>query len=175
MNTLDALFCRKSIRSYTSEKISRDQLELILKAAYSSPVARARYDSLHLTVIEDANLLTQIDRAAFEYMGYQQHPLHEAPTFVLVSSSALEEELGNVEYSNAAIQVHSMGLAATELGIGCCYIWGSVRAINTHPELIEQLNLPEGFVPCCGIVLGATSENYTEHDIPTDWISTDFR
>ncbi|MGI6105945.1 MAG: nitroreductase family protein [Raoultibacter sp.] len=174
MNTLDALFCRKSIRNYTGEKISRDQLELILKAAYSSPVARARYDSLHLTVIEDTDLLTQIDRAAFEYMGYQQHPLHEAPTFILVSSSALEEELGNVEYSNAAIQVHSMGLAATELGIGCCYIWGSVRALNTHPELIEQLNLPEGFVPCCGIVLGITNESNAERKISSEKIATNF-
>ncbi len=39
MNAMDAIFSRRSIRSYTGEMPSDDELDLILKAVYASPWA----------------------------------------------------------------------------------------------------------------------------------------
>lgn len=42
------------------------------------------------------------------------HPLYNAPTLIVVSSKKPEPMMENVAYSNAAIMVHNMALAATE-------------------------------------------------------------
>ena len=67
-----------------------------------------------------------------------------------------------------------MATAATELGIGSCHIWGAVRLLNDNAELLEELSLPEGMVPCCAIILGRTDEKYELRSIPENKISTNF-
>jgi len=93
-----------------------------------------------------------------------------APMQIIVSSASAD----NVGFSNAAIVVHNMALAAAELGVGACYIWGAVMAINQNPKLVQKLGLPEGFTPCCSIILGKTDEKYTLREIPADRIQTKF-
>ena len=57
------------------------------------------------------------------------------------------------------------------LNIGTCYIWGAVAALFQAPEIMKKLNLPEGFIPCCGITLGKTDYEYVLRDIPADRIA----
>lgn len=99
------------------------------------------------------------------------HPLYGAPVFILVSTKTPAKMMENVAFSNAAIIAHNMALEATELGIGTCYIWGAVAAITTSPDLVKELNLPEAFIPCCGIVLGKTDYKYELREIPENRIS----
>ena len=174
METMNALYNRKSVRTYIGKKISEDALRTILKAASAAPVGLGKYDTVHLTVIENPDILAEIDSAAAEMFGSPDiHPLYGAPVFVLISVKPGADTPNNVEYSNAAIVVHNMALAAVNLGVGCCHIWGAIAALNQHPELLKKLNLPEGFVPCCGITLGETEEIYTSRDIP-DRIATNY-
>ena len=77
----------------------------------------------------------------------------------------------NVVYSNAAIMVHNMALAATELGVGSCYIWGAVAAASHNPQILSELKLPEGFIPCCAICLGKTEETYEFREVPANKIA----
>lgn len=44
MNTLEAISKRKSTREYKPEQISKENLDVVLKAGMSAPVAMARYD-----------------------------------------------------------------------------------------------------------------------------------
>ena len=167
METINALFSRKSIRNYTGEKISEDKLKEILKAAKAAPVGMGKYDTVHLTVIENPELLQDIDAAAAKMFGNpDMHPLYGAPTFVVVSAKPENETPNNVEFSNTAIMAHNMALAAVDFGIGCCHIWGAVMALSISPDLVNRLELPDGYTPCCGIVLGGTTEQYTMRDIP---------
>jgi nitroreductase len=130
-----------------------------------------QYDSVFLTVISNPNLLKKIDKACADFMHQpDSHPLYGAPTLIIVSSKIVAH-MENVAYSNAAIIAHNMALEATELGLGTCYIWGAVTAINTTPELVKELNLPGNFVPCCGVILGKTSESYPLREISSDKIA----
>lgn len=167
MNTFEAIYSRKSVRSYTGEPVAETELNEILKAAYAAPVGRARYDSLHLTVITDKDYLSRWDRATAVSFGDPDiHPLYGAPTVILVSSTlAGEPEADNVSYSNAAIIVQNMAIAATELGVGSCHIWGAVRTLNVSPDLLAELALPEGMVPCCALIVGKTDEKYELREI----------
>ena len=53
MNTLEAIAKRKSTRNYTPEQIPEEALAVILKAGFAAPVAMAKYDSLHITVVQN--------------------------------------------------------------------------------------------------------------------------
>lgn len=171
MDFINKLFSRKSIRSYTGGTVSDYDLNLILKAGNAAPVGKGRYDTLHLTVVSNPDLIMRIDKLTAEYLGKpDMHPLYGAPLFVIVS---LKQESGlpdNVSYSNAAIVAHNMALAAMSLNIGTCLIWGAIRAVNESPEILAELHLPEGFSPSCAITLGGTDDCYTLRDVPEDKI-----
>ena len=172
MNTIEAICSRKSIRSYTGESITAEELDTILKAANASPVGMGQFDSLHLTIITNPALLSDIEKATAAMFGKpDMHPLYNAPMLILVSSRKPAPMMENVVYSNAAIMVHNMALAATELGIGSCYIWGAIAAISHQPAILSELKLPEGFIPCCAICLGKTEATYELREIPTDRIA----
>jgi nitroreductase len=160
MDTLKAIYSRKSVRSYTGEPPTNSQLAEILKAANASPVGRGLYENLHLTVVSDADLLAAIDaNAASDACA---HPLYGAPLLIIVSSSAE----GNVPSANVGIVVHSMALAAVELGIGHCDIFGAIRELKNNAALVAQLQLPAGFSPLGALVLGVSTEDYEPREIP---------
>ena len=172
MELNDVIFSRKSVRSYTGEAPSEADLNKILAAGNAAPVGMGAFDSLQLTVITSADILAQIDGACAKMFGKpDMHPLYGAPMLVLVSSKVPEGGLNNVTYSNAAIVVQNMALQATELGVGACHIWGAVAALNGAPEVVAQLQLPEGFAPCCGLALGVTDQTYEPRDIPAGRIA----
>lgn len=174
MNTLETLFARKSVRSYTGEMPTNEELELILKAANASPVGLKQYDTLHLTVIKSAELLAEIEHAAGAMFGKADedfHPLYGAPVLVVVSLKKPAPGMEATAISNAAIVAHNMAIAATALNLGVCHIWGATAGLARNEELVKKLNLPADFAPCCAVCVGKTEEVYTEREIPTDRIA----
>ena len=173
MQTFENLYSRRSVRNYTGEGLSQQELAEILKSAYAAPVGRAQYDTLHITVIENQDFLARWEAAVGEATGNPDaHPFYGAPVMILVSSVVGEPPMDNVAYSNAAILVQNMALAAVELGLGSCHIWGAVRVLNTRPDLLRELPLPAGKKPCCGIILGKTEVEYTLREVAENRIET---
>lgn len=175
MNTLETLYSRKSIRNFNGDGITEAELQEILKAAYAAPVGHALYDTLGLTVISNKELLEKWEKHMATVTGEPDlHPFYGAPTVILVSSVMPAAPMNNVKYSNAAIVVHNMALAATELGVGACHIWGATGVLDGNAELIRELKVPEGMVPCCAIALGKTDEKYIIREIPDNRIKTEY-
>ena len=175
MNTFDNLYSRKSIRNFNGKNFTDAELKEILKSAYAAPVGHALYDTLALTVITNKDFLNRWEDAVAEHDNAPgKHPFYNAPTVILVSSVMSPAPTDNVHYSNAAGIVQNMALAATELNIGACHIWGAVRVLNKKPELIKELNIPENMVPCCAIALGYTDEKYEIREIPENRIETTY-
>lgn len=173
MNTIDTICRRKTVRSYTGENITKEELDIIIKVANASPVGMGQYDSLHLTIITNAELLKEIDAVGAAMFGKpDMHPLYGVPTLILVSSRQPAPMMENVAYSNAAIMAHNMALAATELGVGSVYIWGAAAALSRNDNILKKLDLPEDFIPCCAIGLGKTDFTYDEKEILLDRIAT---
>lgn len=174
MNTLEAIYSRKSIRTYTGESISEEELSAVLKAANAAPIGMGRYEDVHLTVISNRELLNKINTAGAKMFGKPEaNVLYGAPMLLLISAKLPEAEgMRNVAYSNAAIIAQNTALAATELKIGVCHIWGATIALSACPEILKELNLPAGFTPCCAVTLGKTDETYSPRQIPEDRIET---
>lgn len=162
---------RKSIRSFTGENISEKSLKNILHAANVSPVGMGKYDSIHLTVVQDKNILAEIEKTTANFFKVENRSfLYGAPELIIVSTSATD----NVGYSNAAIIAHDMVLAAVNENVGACHIWGCMIALSTNPELMKKLSLPEGFTPTCAVALGKTEDTYTEREIPKERININY-
>lgn len=174
MNTFEALYSRRSIRSYNGENLTENELKEILKSAYAAPVGRARYDTLALTVVSNKDVLAKWEEEAAKAFGNPgMHPFYGAPTVIIVSSVD-PSEMSNVRYSNAAIIVQNMAIAAAELGVGACHIWGAIPALCGSEELKKALSIPETMVPCCALALGHTTEKYTPRQVENDRIVTNF-
>ena len=69
MNTLEAIKKRVSCRAYKPEQISEEALNEILKAGMSAPVASAMYDSMHITVVQNEEVLKQIVDLSSEFLS----------------------------------------------------------------------------------------------------------
>lgn len=165
METLEALCSRKSVRNYTGEPVSDRELELLIYAAQASPVVMADFNKFQLTVITNVNLLDKIEAAGRRLVrGAFKHPLYGAPMMILVSAQIFPGR-ENTMYSSAAMIVHNMALEATELGIGSCCIWYPIAATLARPDILNRLNLPEGFEPCCSLIVGKTEETFPQREV----------
>lgn len=174
MDYFEVIQRRKSSRQYTGEAVSKEALEMILDTAMTSPVAHARYEDMHLTVITDKALLQAISENARKQTGREGDPLYGAPLMVLVSVRPLSDTPQNNEYSSAAIIAHNMTLTATALGLGSCDIWGTIVLASQNPELVARFGLPERFVPTCAVVIGATDEPLPLREIDKKKIATNY-
>lgn len=166
METLKTITSRHSVRTYTGEPLPEACLEKILLAANAAPVGMGRYDQMHLTVVSNKEFLKETDKAAAAFMHREgAHPTYGAPTLIFISGK---------DAASAAMVAHSMALAATDLGIGVCYLWGVTATVSNTPELLAKLSLPEGHELLAAVGVGPTNETYTERDIPKDRIATTY-
>lgn len=169
MNTLEAIAKRKSTRAYKDVQIPEEALDTILQAGFASPVAMARYDSLHITVVQSQDLLDKVNTAAaemlFRAMGVRKNTDFGAKTLVLVSSMPIHRT--GMEYINAGIVIENMVLAATDMGIDSVILGGAPSAISQDAELMKELGIPEGLSPLVGAFFGygVNDEPAKEHTI----------
>ncbi len=170
METSKTIKTRKSTRSFTGA-LSEEDLQTVLMAGQAAPIGMGKFDQMHMTVIRCKDLLSEIGHAGGELFGNpDMDALYGAPCLILISTQIPDPAAGNVPYSNCACMAENMTLMATDIGLGSCLIWGAVGALNTKPELVAKLDLPEGFTACCGIIIGETDDELTERDVPADKI-----
>ena len=174
MNTLEAIAKRKSTRAYKAEQIPEEALEKILKAGCAAPIAMAKYDTLHITVVQNEDLIARIfDEAAdmiFATLGMKTSMNYGAKTLIVVSS--LPPHRVGMEYANAGIIIENMVLAATDLGIDSVIMGAPIAALAANAELAQKISIPEGFKPLLGAVFGYAVEETPakEHTITVNRI-----
>lgn len=160
MEFSEVLFHRHSCRQYTDQPVNDAQLKTVLQAANAAPVGMGAYDTVHLTVIRNAEFLSALGETTRQFMHIENDPLYGAGLLILVS--ARPDMPPNIEFENAAAIIENMLLAATDQGLGSCYIMGAIAALNTNPGLVKKLSLPEGFVPVAAAAVG-----YEAQEVPT--------
>lgn len=171
MNTMKALLERKSVRSYTGDPVTVEQRDQLLKAAYASPISMGQYDSLVLTVVQDSKLLAQIDDTAAKAFGHEKM-LYGAPMLIIVSTQVKGDASDNSPYSNAATVIENLNLAAVDLDLGACHIWGAIAAVANDAQLKQTLKIDAGLTLVAGLVVGPTDDAYADRDIPKNRIKT---
>lgn len=148
MNALEAIAKRISVRNYKTEQISDEILEKILKAGMSAPVGSAAYDSLHIIVIQNIDLLNQISDAVTEMvtkmLGKRLDKNFGALTMIIVS--AKPGMMPRIEYANAACVLENMAIVATSLDIDNIIYGGASAVVAQNEELKNSLKFPKASI-----------------------------
>ena len=87
MNFYDVLQKRVSTRSFTDQKVSEEDIKILLDAAKKAPIANGAYEACRLTVITDKSLIEEISREYNEFAGKESDSLFGAPLFLIFSSN----------------------------------------------------------------------------------------
>ena len=160
MDTLEAIAKRKSTRSYTSEQLPEETLEKILKAGCAAPVSMANYESLHITVVQNPEMLQRINHASeealFQMTGIRKNGDYGAQTLILISSTPVHRP--GAEYTNVGIVMENMVLAATALGLDSVMLGAAPVAISRDKKCMKELGIPEGYTPLLGAAFGYGAE-----------------
>lgn len=140
----------RSIRRYTNDPISEEDLTLILEAGRLAPTAINEQD-IKLLATTDAEL---IDRLYDACNG--QAMLKSATGFIGVATGsrrimACQEKAGTVD---ASIILTCMALQAEALGYGLCWL-GNFN----HEKVAEAFDLPEGYKVVCVAPMGHPAES----------------
>ncbi len=174
METLEAIAKRTSTRKFKKNQISEENLQTILKAGMSAPVGSGLYDSLHITIIQNMEILNTIGDAVtemvFKKIGKRMNKNFGAPTMIVVSSKPAI--LSGIEYANAACVIENMAIAATSLGIDNV-VWAGPSVVISEEKAIRSIvNIPDGFNPVLCISFGYGAEDNTpkRHEIASNRI-----
>lgn len=152
MEFTDVLALRQSTRSYTEEKVAKEDIEKILAAAQRAPVGMHNYKGYLLSVITAGDVLDAMKTAYTKASGKTNDPSYGAPLFILVSKT--KDALDELVKYDAACIIENMHLAAAELGLGSVYIHGMIFAIRGEKEWQKAAGLSDDAVPICGISVG---------------------
>ena len=162
MELFEAIEKRFSNRKFLDKQIKDDDLRKILKAGMQAPVGRGKYEDMHITVIQTKDFLNEISGLADRSVFYN------APTLVIISA---RDDGHGLDKENSACVAMNMLLSATALGIGNIYLNLVIGLIKENKEVLNKLNLPEGFVPIVGVGLGyADGSHIKNHEISVDYM-----
>lgn len=164
METFETLFSRVSTRDFNDKEVSAELIERILQAGMSAPVGRARYDTLHITVVKDQTFLDGVTELAKDTSPRERAPFYGAKTLIVVSSKMSESPA--IEYSNVACVIENMALAARALNVASVYLWAFVKPLIAVPELCAKLELLEGFTPVSALAIGYSDTPLEVFDNP---------
>ena len=138
---LDNILSRKSVRSYTEQDVSQEQIETILKAAMAAP-SGVNLQPWRFVVVREQSTKEKLA------VGFNKM-IAQAPVAIVVCGVTTRDDgqpNGNWATENLLLAVEALGLGAVWTA---CYPY-DVRMDPT----IEALGLPEDVKPYCIVPIG---------------------
>ena len=150
MDFKDLVQKRRSIRKFTDEEISSEQLQLILRAALMSPTSKGTR-AWHFIVVDDKDMLEKMSNV--REMGSQ---------FVAGAAVAIvvlgDRDVTDAWVEDAALAAVTMQYQAAELGLcSCwCHIRNRFSAVQEPADNLLRflLKYPENLTAECIIGIG---------------------
>lgn len=154
---------RRSIRKYTNEAVTDEQIEYITRCALMSPAGK-RINPWEFYVTRDAAKIRPL--SACRTYGSGMFQTAEAAVVVAVDAS-----LTDVWQFDAAIAAHNLLLAAEDCGLGACWcqVYGRFvdedNSKSAEQHVKEILGIPENLTVVCIISLGHKDEERKPFDL----------
>lgn len=147
---LNAIAKRSSIREYTGEVVSRDQLETIIKAGMAAPSAM-NHQPWEFVAIDDRALLDKLG----DVLPYAKM-LHKAGAAIAVCGNVEKDcpaPYNSIWIHDCSAATENILLAVEALGLGA--VWTAVEPSDALVAVVKDaLKLPDNVVPLCVIPIG---------------------
>lgn len=154
MDVLEVIRRRRSIRAYTNEDVSEENIEKLIDAATWAPSA-GNIQPWEFVIVRDAGTKRRLSTAALD-----QRFIEEAPVVIVVCANEARsgrryDQRGRTLYclQDTAAATQNILLTAYALGLGTCWIGAF------HEEGVKKaLNAPTGMRPVAIIPVGHPAE-----------------
>ena len=166
---LQAISDRRSIRAYKKEEVTREQIEILLKAGQEAPSAR-NTQPWHFSVTHNVGLLKEISdeasKAAEQDLG---DVFHGAPLAIFLSCDA-SSRWARID---CGIATQTIALAAHAIGLGSVILGRPEGALTGQKAdyFKKRLKFPESYSFAVAIAIGVPAGTKDAHPIEPDRIS----
>lgn len=160
---LELLKNRRSIRKFTDEKISKEDLDKILKVGLLAPSSMGK-KPVEVIVVEDKKTILKLETCK----KHGTLPLKTAPLVIAVIA---DSELSDVWVEDASIVSILIQLEVEKLGLGSTWIQMRKRESmekSSEEAVREVLEIPEKYGVLSLIAIGHKDEEkkpYDENDL----------
>lgn len=117
MEVMEAILTRHSTRKFTDQPVSKELLEEIASAGTYAASGRNRQPAL-VVAVTNPELIAELSRINAEIMGTDGDPFYGAPAVLVV----LADKSSPTYLYDGSLVMGNMMLAATNLGLGNCWI-----------------------------------------------------
>ncbi|MDR1174912.1 MAG: nitroreductase [Treponema sp.] len=157
-STLDDLIARRSIRSYTGEQITDEDLNLILEAGTYAPSGQG-HQSAVIVVVQNKAVITKLSKLNADALNMRDvDPFYGAPTVLAV----LADKTKATPYEDGCLILGNLMNAAYAVGLGSCWIHRGkeVFEMEEGKELLRKWGLDNGnYMGIAFCLLGYPAEN----------------
>jgi nitroreductase len=154
---------RRSVRAYTDEPVSKEQIQAVLEAGTWAPTTMNR-QPWKFIIIEDKKLIKYVSDETKVLVKQMMPPLakqfsteadvvcYNAPVLILVCTEK-NKQWENVNLLDSVLAAQNMFLKAYELGLGTCYM-GFVNLLNSKPDVLKKIGVPDNYQMTVPFILG---------------------
>jgi nitroreductase len=157
---IDLLRTRRSIRAFEKRSVEREKIDLLCEAVLRAPSSRG-INPWGFIFVTNPQTLAQLSMAKPHGAAF----LAKAPLAVVVFADPEKSDVWVEDASIATLIVH---LAATDLGLGSCWIQIRQRPHNEKQSagqyITEILGIPEKMAIEAMVAVGYAAETRTSHD-----------
>ncbi|MFW9924250.1 MAG: nitroreductase family protein [Candidatus Thorarchaeota archaeon] len=151
MLLIDGILSRRSIRKYTKDLVSEEDIKELLRAAMQAPSA-GNQQPWYFIVINDRKILDTIPK----FHPYAKMLL-EAPVAILVCGEVTTEKYCGYWVQDCSAATQNLLLAAHSKGLGA--VWLGIYPLQERIDGFKKLmNLPTNIYPLALIALGYPAE-----------------
>jgi nitroreductase len=151
MDVTKAILSRRSIRKYTEEPVSDDDVEALLIAAMHAPSA-VNEQPWHFVIIKDRKTLEEIPR-----LSPTAPMVKYAAVAIAVCADKNREKFPGLWALDCSAAAENILLEATGRRLGA--VWTAVYPFEERVKAIKELlNLPADVIPLCIIPIGRPAE-----------------
>lgn len=148
METREAIFKRRSCRNFTEEPVRREEIEMLLQAAFSAPTA-ANAQPWEFIAIDQQEVLDKI-RSKMIFARFN------AKAAIVVcgnSKLGLQGQDRDLWICDCSAAIENMLLAATDIGLGS--LWIGIFPLESRMNTIRDiLNIPQHVNPLGMVYVG---------------------
>lgn len=148
---LENIFARKSVRSYTDQPVSREQLDTLVRASMAAPSGRDMRP-WKFVVVDDAAVMDSLSRQ----LPYAKMLQEAAAAIVVCGDMSIVDKSGNPSVNwqfDCSAATQNLLLAAEAMGLGA--VWTGVHPYEDRLAAVKRaLILPEHIIPLNVIPIG---------------------
>jgi nitroreductase len=157
---------RRSVRAYTNQSVSKEQLEAIIEAGTWAPSGMNRQpwkfvvveDKKKIKIVSDETKVlvrkTMPDLGSRYEMETEADVIcYNAPVLMLICTEK-DKQMENLNLIDSVLAAQNMFLKAYELGLGTCYMGFVHYLLNTKPEVLRKIGVPDNYQMMVPFILG---------------------